>query len=71
MTNDFTYRQAYKLPKGRRIVFEFNAQTGRIDCKWNTAVPTGKLLQKLWPSYCAARDHFLSSIDLLIAVVEL
>jgi hypothetical protein len=52
-------------------VFEFNAQTGRIDCNWNTAVPTGKLLQKLWPSYCAARDHFLSSIDLLIAVVEL
>jgi hypothetical protein len=71
MNTELIYRQAYKLPKGRRILFAFDAQANRIDCYWEPTVPTGTLLQKLWPAYCAARDHFLSSLDLPIAVVEL
>jgi hypothetical protein len=71
MNNKFIYRQAYKLPKGRRILFAFYAQASRIDCYWEPAIPTGKLMQKLMQAYRAARHHFLSSIDLPMAVVEL
>ncbi len=69
--NPFAYRKTFQLPKGRKIEFCFDAATRRVNCEWEPAVPTGKLLRKIWPAYRAARDDFFVGLDVGVVVLEL
>lgn len=67
----FAYRKTYRLPKGRKIEFCFEAATQCVDCEWEPAVPTGKLLGKIWPAYLAARHDFFAGLGGTVLVVDL
>ncbi len=69
--NPFAYRKAFQLPKGRKIEFCFDAATRSIDCEWEPAVPTGKLLRKIWPAYLAARHDFFAGLGETMLVIDL
>lgn len=63
------YRKSYPLPGGFAVAFSLNA--GRLECEWSPALPRGKRAKMLLPHYRAARDRFLASLDIPVAVVEL
>lgn len=68
--NPFAYRKAYQLPKGRKIEFCLDAVTRRVDCEWEPALPTGKLLRKIWPAYLAARHDFFAGLGETVLVID-
>jgi hypothetical protein len=64
-----SYRQSYRLPAGYSV--EFSLDAGKLDCTWSPDMPTGTRARKLLPNYRAARNAFLTSLGLNVAVVEL
>ncbi len=69
--NPFAYRKTYQLSKGRKIEFCLDAISRRVDCEWEPALPTGKLLRKIWPTYVAARHDFFAGLGETVLVIDL
>lgn len=69
--NPFIYRKAYQLPRGWKIEFCLDASTRRLDCEWEPAVPSGKLLRKIWSAYLAARRDFFAGLGETVLVIDL
>lgn len=69
--NPFAYRKAYQMPKGRKIEFCLDAVSRCVDCEWEPAVPTGKLLCRIWPAYVVARQDFFAGLGETVLVIDL
>lgn len=63
------YSKTYNLPGG--ITAEFCLNNGRLECAWSPEMPRGKKAKKLLPHYRAARNDFLGSLGMNVAVIEL
>lgn len=63
------YSKTYSLPGG--ITAEFSLNNGRLECTWSPEMPRGKKAKKLLPHYRAARNDFLGSLGMNVAVIEL
>jgi hypothetical protein len=63
------YSKTYTLPGG--ITAEFSLDNGRLECAWSPDVPSVEQAKKLLPHYRAARNDFLGSLGMNVAVIEL
>jgi hypothetical protein len=64
----FIYSQSYALPG---YTVEFKLDGGRLDCAWSPDMPSGTRARKLLPHYRRARNAFLATLGLNVAVVEI
>ena len=63
------YRKSYPLPGGYAVAFSLN--NGQLECEWSPHLPRGKRAKKLLPHYRDARNEFLASLGMNVAVIEL
>ncbi len=63
------YQKSYPLPGGITVRFALNA--GVLECEWSPGLPRGRHAKKLLPHYRNARDEFLASLGINVAVVEI
>ncbi len=63
------YRKAYSLPRGYTV--EFSLDGGLLGCAWSPGVPTAREFKRLLPAYRKARNKFIASLGLRVAVVEI
>lgn len=66
---EFAYRRTYRL--NRRFTVEFCLNGKQLDVLWEPFLPNGRKRNSLIPGYRNARDHFLASLGVNIAVIEL
>lgn len=69
MDADLAYRRSYQLNK--RYSLEFVLSDRIIEVRWTPDVPKGRKMRAILPAYRKAREDFLSTLDLNIAVVEI
>lgn len=62
------YRRVYRLPRGYTV--EFSLDGGRLGCARSPDVPTAREFKRLLPAYREARNQFVASLGLRVAVVE-
>lgn len=62
-------RHSYQLSGKYWVTFRLEGNT--LDAAWSPTPPKKKHLQRLLPSYQAARHAFLSKLGLNVLVVEL
>lgn len=63
------YCRSYQLPAGYTLKICLDG--GQLECEWAPKLPTGTRARKLLPHYRNARNDFLASLGLNIAVFEL
>jgi len=63
------YSQSYPLRDGFAV--EFSLDNGRLEARWKPRLPHGRKARRLLPAYRAARNSFLASLGVNVAVVEL
>lgn len=63
------YRKSYPLPGGFAV--EFSLSDGRLECEWSPSLPRGNRAKKMLPHYRDARNDFLASLGMNLAVIEL
>lgn len=69
MEADLAYRRFYRLNK--RYALEFVLSGRVIEVRWTPDVPRGRKMRAILPAYRKAREDFLSTLDLNIAVIEI
>lgn len=63
------YCRTYPLPAGYTVKLCLDG--GRLEAEWAPKVPSGTRARKLLPHYRRARNDFLASLGINIAVLEL
>ena len=69
MEADFAYRRSYRLNKHYSLEVVLSGRI--IEVRWSPDVPKGRKMRAILPAYRKAREDFLGTLDLNIAVVEI
>lgn len=67
----FAYAQTFDLDRRFSVRFSLDAAAGRFEAEWSPHQPKGRKARSILPAYRVARDRFLASLDVNVAVIEL
>ena len=66
---DLAYCRTYPLDS--RFTVEFCLSGDAFEARWSPFAPKGRKARRLLPAYRTARNHFLTSLDVLCLVIDL